>query len=289
MSPATGPQRKDRGSLIWRHGVGDGAYGDFLRTVFDVALPGRRLPPAWQTFGLFEAGGRCVASAEIADLAVVADGRFHPAGGLRLIGVVEDWRGQGLFRDLMEQVLRRSAGYEFVLLYAAEPDLYRRFGFEPVPQHAFVGAAPEATAAPAARPLPERRPTGDGLVERLLARRAAVSDAVSLVGAPALFLDAIAADDGVRLAHLPGPDALIAYEEEDDTLILVDMAAAAMPTLAEILGALPRRYAAVRTLFPPDRLGWHGAPVADDTGLMARGSLPPALRRPFMLPPTAGF
>ena len=71
--------------------------------------------------------------------------------------------------------------------------------------------------------------------------------------------------------------------------MLADVAAAAMPTMAQIVAALeptPRR---VRTLFPPDRLDWQSMPEADDTGLMIRGVVPAALRRPFMLPPTTAF
>ena len=277
--------------LHWREGSGregssreglaaEAAHAAFLLDVFGMAQPERALPPFWHVFGLFDRDGRCVAAAETAGLALLVDGAVRRVAGLRLVGVVADRRGQGLFRRLMQRALRDGGP---MLLYAEQPALYP--GFAPLPQHAFVGAAPAATPVEAARPL--SLATDGPLIRRLLAERGPVSREAALIDAPALFLDRLAGDRDLRLAHLPGADALLAYEEDGDALVLADVAAATMPELPAILGALPRRYAQVRTLFPPDRLEWPGEPRPDDTGLMARGLTPP--RRPFRLPPTTEF
>ena len=71
--------------------------------------------------------------------------------------------------------------------------------------------------------------------------------------------------------------------------MIVDIAARTIPTMAEIVDALRAGTRRVRTLFPPDRLSWDGVPTRDDTGLMIRGPVPAAMRRPFMLPPTTSF
>ena len=267
------------------------AYASLMLDVFDIdvgardALAGVDL--AWMPFAAFTDDGACVASVEAAVLPLVCDGAPATGTGLRSVAVRPDWRGRGLFRTLTLQALAWcEAAPGPTLLYAGEPALYTRFGFEALPQHAFLGAMPAALATVPARPLDLT--TDLPLINRLLATRAPVSERCAMVGAPSLFLTALDDEDDLAIAHLPALDALIVYELDAEALTLVDVVAASIPPLAAILGALPRRRW-LKTLFPPDRLGWEGAPVSDDTGLMARGPLPAAMRRPFMLPPTTSF
>ena len=281
--------------LHWRDDVRGSAaryaaFAGMVEAVFDMALEAPADPSIWSTVACFDAAGACVAGAEFGRLPLMLDGRTRAAGTIRLVGVIEAWRGRGLFRAVMERFLRWSEaqGFDLLLLYAAIPELYHRFGFRGVTEHAFVAPAPAPVAGRPARLLDLARDRA--LVERLLAARAPVSRDVAVVDAPELFLHALAGDNGLSLAHLPDADALIVFEAaEDEVLHLVDVVGAEVPSLPRILGALPRRFGRVRTLFPPDRLGWHGAPVAEDTGLMARGALPPAMERPFMMPPTVEF
>ena len=123
---------------------------------------------------------------------------------------------------------------------------------------------------------------------RLLAARGPVSSRCSVIDDGGLAADLLGSGTW-PIAYDAALNVVIVHEVEDDTLVLVDVAAPRMPSAARILGALGARPARLRTLFPPDRLEWTGVPVADDTGLMVRGPLPPAMRLPFMLPPTAGF
>ncbi len=282
--------------LSWCDDVGDSpsryaAFAALVASVFDMELepPDRVVPSMWSTLACFDDSGRCVAGAEFGCLSLVLDGMAHATGCIRLVGVAEDWRGRGLFRTLMERALRWSADHrlDLTLLYAAEPALYHRFGFAGVAQHAFVGPAPAPAASAPARPLDPVRERA--LVQRLLAARTPVSRHVAVAGAPDLFLHRLTGDDDLSLVHLPDDDALVAFEAAGDTLLLVDVVAARVPPLSRILGALPQRFAQVKALFPPDRLEWQGAAMAEETGLMARGTLPPAMRRPFMLPPTTEF
>ena len=267
------------------------AYAELLRSVFGfVPADDPGMGPMWCPFAYFEPDGSCVAGVEVAKLDLLIEGRGVAAAGVRLVGVAERRRGQGLFRALMEHALRWSEqeGVELVLLYTEDHALYRRFGFEPVPQYMFVGPSPEPIPTAPAQAI-DGNPRRSDLVLRILPSRRPLSRQVALVDAPALFLDKMSGDDGFELAYLPDLDALIVFEIDDETLILADVASPAIPNLAQILGALPRRFARVTILFPPDQLGWAGTSVADDTGLMVRGALPPAMRRPFRLPPTTEF
>ena len=260
-----------------------------LETVFEGAPPDLGLAPRWVASGYIDDRGDCIASLDFARLDLMLDGHIQRAGGIRLVAVHPDWRGRGLSRDLMIAALEAldSAGSGLVLLYAEFADLYRRYGFTSVRQHAFLGDAPHPRGVRHARALD---PTSDRLfIERLLARRMPVSDLCALVGAPSLFFERLLADPGLRLAYLTEEEAIVAYEIEDDTLVLVDIVAEKIPPLATVVGAVRGSFERVKTMFPPDRLAWRGTPVPDDTGLMIRGDIPPAMTVPFMLPPTAEF
>ena len=266
------------------------SYAKLVEDVFAYA-PSR--PPApdpnWEILAYFDAGGSCVAGIEIGELSLVLDGADGTATAIRLACVAPSHRGQGLFRKLMQGALRlcdERAGAAPTLLYTEDDALYTRFGFVPLAQHAFVGASPRAGAIEAARSLD--RAEANALIDGLASVRAPVSLHCAVRGAADL-LRASLGDEDLQLAALDTLNALLVYELDDEELVVVDVVAATIPTMAEIVGALGVGKRRVRTLFPPDRLCWDGEPTRDETGLMIRGPLPAAMRRPFMLPPTTSF
>ena len=243
--------------------------------------------PPWPVMAFVDEADRCVAGLQHCILRLSCDGVPFPVAAIRNVAVAPDWRGQGLMRDLMAKTLTWcDARATVTLLYAETQAVYARYGFEPLPQHAFEGEAPQPVGARAARPLDAV--VESALIGRLLAARAPVSCRCGVLD------DGGMAEHALRgaswsLAYAPTLDALIVHEMEGETLVLVDVVAARMPSAARILGALGARSRRLRTLFPPDRLGWDGIPVPEDAGLMARGPLPPAMRRPFILPPSFEF
>ena len=266
------------------------ALDALLQHVFGfVPLRGNGAAPQWMPFGYFDAHGHCVAGVEAARLALVLDGRPACATAIRLAGVAEARRGEGLFKAVMARALDwcETACDGPTLLYTENEALYARFGFESLVQHAFVGAAPEPEPVAAAVPLD--RAAAARAFDKLAPHRAPVSDACAIVGADDLVRELLRGDADLTYAWSAALDAVLVYEEDDDTLVLADVMAAEMPSMAGIVGALGRRSTRVRTLFPPDRLDWIAVAEADETGLMIRGAVPDAMRRPFMLPPTTAF
>lgn len=291
--------RRHKDQLILRTNIFEdpaahGAYAALMRDVFEldvvarVAAVGR--DPVWMPFALFDPEGRCAAGVEAAALTVMADSALSQVTAIRLAGVDPTWRGLGLFRDVMVAALGwcEAAAPGPTLLYTADHALYERFGFQPVTQFKTSGQAPPSLARQSSRAIDPRDGVDDALLRRLLATRAPVSARCALVGAPSLFLSNVLDAEDLVLAHVAGLDAIIVYEESDTTILLVDIVAAVIPTMAQILSALPPR-ACVATLFSPDRLDWTGDPVREETGLMLKGPAPAAMERPFMLPPTTEF
>ncbi len=250
--------------------------------------------PATMPFAFFDDAGNCVANVSACLMPMVVDGAPLLAAGLQSGAVRPAWRGRGLYRRLTERALAwcDARGASPILLYTGNPALYART-FEVLPEYSFVGAAPSARAkVTPARPLDLGRPDDLSLVRRLLADRSPVSGQVGLAGHGTMFLLNAALDPGIRLHYLPDDGVVVATGlGTGDSFQLVDIVGSDIPALARILAAFGSCAGEVEVCFPPDRLGWEGRPVVFDAPctLMARGPLPLALRRPFMLPPTAAF
>lgn len=251
-------------------------------TVFGV-----KPEPAWPAMLFVDAAGCCVAGLQHRLLTLCGDGTPFQVGAIRNVAVAPEWRGQGLMQDLLTCALpwcdARAAA---TLLYAETPSLYARHGFVPVPQHAFEGIAPRPAGPPTAQPLDAR--TATARIGGLLATRAPTSSRLGILDDGGMAEHKLR-DGTWPLAYDPASEALIVYEFEGETLAIVDVIAQRIPTAARIVGALDARPRRLRTLFPPDRLAWDGLPMVDDAGLMARGTLPAAMARPFILPPTFEF
>ena len=270
------------------------AYAALMRDVFtlelepSVAAVGR--DPVWKPFALFDREGRCAAGIEAGVLTVMADAALLPITAIRLAGVDPAWRGLGLFRDLMSAALAwcEAAASGPTLLYTADHALYERFGFQPVAQFKTSGQAPPLVARQPSRVIDPHDSEDTALLRRILATRAPVSTRCALVGAASLFLSNVLGAEDLVLAYAADLDAIIVYEIDDTSILLVDIVAAAIPTMAQILSVLPLRPRA-EALFPTDRLDWTGGLVREETGLMLRGRAPAAMAGPFMLPPTMEF
>ena len=259
------------------------AFAALTETVFGVPP----LPP-WPGVAILDASGRCIAGLQHAVLRLACDGEPVDVAALRNVAVAPDRRGEGLMRTSMILALDWcDARAPVTLLYAETPGLYARFGFASLAQHAFEGRAPAPVGAASARVF---RPEADGvLLDRLLSARSPASRLCGAISDAGLTASKLRDSDIGDVRVLETLDAVVVSEREGDVLVLVDVVAARMPSAAAILGALGVRPARLRTFFPPDALDWDGTAVADDPGLMARGTLPPAMRRPFILPPTLAF
>ena len=224
-------------------------------------------------------------------------GREVVAGQLQGVATRPAYRRQGLFHELMEQVLCfADTSYECLLLYTATPELYQPFGFRRVQEHAFHGHLAVQTVGAADMPLRRLsvgRPEDVALIRRLFNQRQPISDRIGLVDNEAVFFGNLLLQPQLRLSYLPVEDVLIVWDRDTASgrsrlIDLVGEGWPAMDVLARVL-ELPAPEAKVDVLFPPDRLTGNFASwpfVHHDDLLMVRGPFP-IENEPFMLPLTA--
>lgn len=275
------------------------AFAGLLQDIFelDITPIGRQGGPDPQCmpFAYFDPSGACVANVSAFSMPVMIEGRHVLAAGIQSVAVRPQWRGKGLYRDLLKRALGwcDQQGCELVGLYTDNPALYHSHGFQVVPEHLFVGAPPlPMEDSQASRRLSPGCAEDVSLIRELLATRTPVSLQTGLVDQGTMFLLNVALDTDLDLAYLEEAEAVVVFQQDGDgSFRLVDVVASAIPSLATILAGLRMRPSRVEVCFPTDRLDWTGTatPANQGISLMFKGELPPALHQPFMLPPTAAF
>lgn len=251
--------------------------------------------PTSMPFAYFDENGICVANLSAFSMPMMVDGGLVKAAGFQSGAVRPQWRGRGLYRDLMRRAFSWSdaQGFELGLLLTDKPAIYQPYGFKILPQHQFSGPAPVA-----AKPIGASRSVfldnaGDvALVKRLLRERTPVSSIFAVAAQAEMFLLNGCFDPSIRLSYLDQPESVVAWKSgEADCLRLLDVVGKTIPPLSVILAALDQRPSRVEVCLPPDRLAWQGTPepFPSHTSLMVRGDAADRLRQPVMLSPMAEF
>ncbi|WP_438750680.1 GNAT family N-acetyltransferase [Pararhizobium sp. O133] len=249
--------------------------------------------PTSMPFGNFDADGTCVANFSAFSMPVMIGGRSVKAAGFQSGAVRPQWRGRGLYRDLMKRAFAWSdaQGFELGLLLTDKPALYEPYGFRVLPQYRLVGSPPEAKPWTTARRLSLENDADIALLKKLLRNRTPVSERFAVLSQMEMFLLNSFFDGDVRLDHLEVFDAVAAWKEDGGTVKLLDIAGRTIPPLSDILAALNVTPDRIEVCFPPDRLDWQGTPevYSSGTSLMIRGLPADAFNGPVMLSPMAEF
>jgi GNAT superfamily N-acetyltransferase len=268
----------------------DDTFGIDIDPLRDLGGP----DPTSMPFGWFTDEGVLAANLSAFAMPFILNGKLINAAGLQSGAVRPPWRGRGLYRDVTRKALSwcEAQGFEAVILYTDKPALYENYGFRSLSLSKYVGAAPVAIGAAGSRLLQPRDTNDLVLIQSMLANRMPVSETLAVAGSPAMFLINTQLDPDVRLSYLEGNEAAVAWKMPvADHLVLVDVVATEIPSLAAILAGLDIQARTVETLFRPDRLGWSGEAIAygGGTRLMVRGLDDIGLDHPAMLSPMADF
>ncbi|MFB2565867.1 GNAT family N-acetyltransferase [Rhizobium sp. IMFF44] len=249
--------------------------------------------PTSMPFGYFDADGRCVANFTAFSMPLIVNGKPVKAAGYQSGAVRPEWRGRGLYRDLMQRAFAHTAaeGYELDLLLTDKPALYERYGFRSLPQHVFVAGMPKLEkAGSTARQLSLEAPDDLRMIKMLLQNRQPVSAQFAVVRQMEMFLLNASFNSAIRLTAL-GDEVVIAWTFDGATLWLLDVVAMAIPSLATIVSALDIEPDRIEICFSPDRLDCQVSlqPYEGYTTLMARGKAAEDIAGPLMLSPMAEF
>ena len=232
--------------------------------------------------------GEVIAHVGLLEMSLCILGEPHVVGGVHAVCTRSDRRRRGLFRSLIEALIEHCEGrYETLVLTTDEPKIYEPFGFRVVREQRFAVPVSSPGGGPGLRPLRIDSDTDLELLDRLLERRTSVSDVLGVLSEKDVF------KFNLEEGHLLRSDALdlvMLMERNGRRLIVYDLVAPVVPSLARLLGELADPVDEAQFCFSPDRLGVvrpHAVPLTEDDGvLMVRGAFGTD-GRPFMLPPSA--
>lgn len=250
--------------------------------------------PTSMPFGYFDENGVCAANFSIFSMPMMIDGRLVKAAGFQSGAVRPQWRGRGLYRELMNRAFGwcDQQGFELGILLTDKPAMYEPYGFKVLPQQRFLGAPPPAETrfVGTVRELSLDNAGDIALVRRVLRERTPVSSFFAVMAQAEMFLLNGFFDPDVRLTYLDQFEAVVAWKEDETSFQLLDIAGKTIPPLSALFGALDQRPDRVEVCFPPDRLDWRGKPepFPSDISLMVRGSAV-GLSGPVTLSPMAEF
>jgi GNAT superfamily N-acetyltransferase len=177
---------------------------DLLRQIFellDLAFPelslsaqeraARPLGCHWEEIStpfVYWDGERPVSHVGVLEIPMVLEGREVRAGGVHAVCTHPDFRGRGLYKTLMSDVMRWCEGrYQTLVLTTSQPLLYEPFGFRVMPECRFRGVLPAAPAGQGMRKLDFGRARDVALLRRVLPDRAPVSLSLGIVREQAVF------------------------------------------------------------------------------------------------------
>jgi len=248
--------------------------------------------PTYRAFSYLDPTGRIVANAATFTLPLIIGGKPVNAMGIQSVATRPEWLRRGLSHDLLERALQwcdKSARLTFLM--TSIPRFYQPMGFRVVPQFVHVGSAPAASPlASGCRPLNLDAGEDRRLLARILRHRVPVSARFAVDGLAGSFVLNLFDQTELSAWYIePRQAIVVTAERSDGTLCIVDIAAAVMPTLKQVVAGFGEQPKQVEVHFPPDRLAWNATatPVQTSTVLMVRGDLEPL--EPFMIPATASI
>nr|WP_234801559.1 GNAT family N-acetyltransferase [Allorhizobium taibaishanense] len=227
---------------------------------------------------------------------LMVNGDIIKAAGYQSGAVRPEYRGRGLYRDLMQRAYAwaEQAGYETGILLTDKPSLYQAYGFSVIPQFKFSGPPPvfKPKSDSNRRQLDVATAEDVGLLRDRLATRQPVSEQFAVVRQIEMFLLNAHFDASVHLTYLAEIDAVVAWTWGNDGCFkLLDIVAREMPHLDTVLSNLAIEPEHVEVYVTPDCLAWQGRPVAYEgsCALMMTGTRFEAREAFAMLSPMADF
>jgi GNAT superfamily N-acetyltransferase len=211
--------------------------------------------PGYRAFAIFD-GDEIVANASLQRMNVLIAGVRVNAWQFGAVGVLPDWRGRGLQRQLMSHVLEQIDRRDLVFLFANEDvlDFYPQFGFRRVTEWLF-GLETQVEPAPSAlRRLSVASAEDRALLARLAAETQPVTDRFGAADYGNVLLWYWTNFHEHDFYYHAGDEAIVIAEEDEEVLRILDVVAERPLELATYFPQLATRPTQhVEFAFTPER------------------------------------
>jgi GNAT superfamily N-acetyltransferase len=211
--------------------------------------------PGYRAFAIFD-GDEIVANASLQRMDVLVAGARTNAWQFGAVGVLPDWRGRGLQRQLMTHVLEQIDRRDLVFLFANEDvlDFYPQFGFRRVTEWLFGDDARIEPAPSALRRLSVASADDRALLAHLASQTQPVTERFGAADYGSVLLWYWTNFHEHDFYYHAGDEAIVIAEEDEEVLRILDVVAQRPIELASYFSQLATRPTQhVEFAFTPER------------------------------------
>jgi GNAT superfamily N-acetyltransferase len=221
--------------------------------------------PGYRAFAIFE-GDQIVANASVQRMDLIVRGQRVTGWQFGAVGVLPDWRGRGLQRQLITHVLARIDSHDFVFLFANEDvlDFYPQFGFRRVTEWLFDVEMNIEPAASSLRRLDVDCAADRALLARIASHAQPVTERFGAENYGGVLLWYWTNSHGRDFYYDAHDDAIVVAEEDLEVLRVLDVVASRPVNLAAYLPQLvsePTEH--VEFAFTPERYWPQARPLCE--------------------------
>lgn len=221
----------------------------------------------WNRFGYWddtyvpytmEVDGEIVANVSISKSTLVVDGVTYKAAQIGGVMTAPKYRGQGLSRRLMEEVLNETVDMDLVYLFANRTvlDYYPKFGFEKREQITYLLNASKLQFVPQQVKKLNLQDAGSRkLLFDYATHRVPVSATLSMLQHESIVMfHALNVYDHCTYV-IPSLNVIVMAEQKDETLHVYDVISTHYVALEKVLAALPINVPNIELYFTPNENG----------------------------------
>ena len=205
----------------------------------------------------FEENGEIVANVSTSSGTIVLNGTHYQAVQIGTVMTNPAYRGKGLSRKLMENVLLDVTSADIVYLFANSTvlDFYPKFGFETRQQATFSLATADLTL----QPTEVKKLNIDDANERaflyeMVSQRMPISDKMSVIHNEAIVMFHALENYQDCIYFVPKFQAIVIAKEAKNRLQIIDVITKSKVEIIEVVQSLPIQAQTIELCFTPDTL-----------------------------------
>ncbi|MFW6029521.1 MAG: GNAT family N-acetyltransferase [Halanaerobiales bacterium] len=252
-------------------------FFDFTKKIFGLSFK------EWYEYGFWGANYRCyslvdnkqiISNVSLSELDLIINGNEKKGVQLATVGTLDEYRGKGLSRYLMEMVLEDyKEKCDFIYLSANDSvvDFYPRFGFRRIPEYKFTSSLSQIITKndilqnhtgdnnlknSFVRKLEIKNNTDIEIIKRLFEERSILSERLFIKNYFSILMWYLVNFYKNNIWYIEKEEIIVIYQVEGQTIHLFDIISKEPPVLADLLNYLNlKNVEEVRFYFTPELLG----------------------------------
>lgn len=236
---------------------------DLIDSIFpgikSVATTGMKYGARWDKVSspfIIENNGELIAHIGIIPFNLMLNQKTQHVAAIHGICVKEEFRGKGLFKQLMQEALKYIVNnFDAAILFTDKPDLYKPYHFSVLPEYDFILNLPDINKIDSNLRILSLENVNDlKVIQDLLSDHLPLSNQMGLVNETTIFiLDNL----NKKISFSSKFNVIIVYEITNNILYVKDILTKQQYRLSDIIELIPENFDKIILQFCPDKFSEH--------------------------------